>query len=111
MEYRCISADCHIDLGWMPYDLFVSNASQAMKDRMPYVVHGPNGPMWMTKTGLSLGLANGRLPRIKILGSGELAKKLVVSAHAFSASARTKIEAKGGTCEVIKRGRAVQAGA
>jgi ribosomal protein L18E len=25
-----------------------------------------------------------------------------VSAHAFSASARTKIEAKGGTCEVIK---------
>jgi len=49
----------------------------------------------------SLGLANGRLPRIKILGSGELTKKLTVTAHAFSASARTKIEAKGGTCEVI----------
>lgn len=47
------------------------------------------------------GLANGRLPRIKILGSGELTKKLVVSAHAFSGSARSKIEAKGGTCEVI----------
>jgi len=30
-----------------------------------------------------------------------LTKKLTVSAHAFSASARTKIEAKGGTCEVI----------
>jgi large subunit ribosomal protein L15 len=49
----------------------------------------------------SLGLANGRLRRIKILGSGELTKKLTVSAHAFSASARTKIEAKGGICEVI----------
>src|SRR5579872_2140147 len=49
------------------------------------------------------GLANGRLARIKILGSGELTKKLTVSAHAFSASARSKIEAKGGACEVIVR--------
>lgn len=49
----------------------------------------------------SLGLANGRLSRIKILGSGELAKKLTISAHAFSTSARSKIEAKGGTCEII----------
>jgi large subunit ribosomal protein L15 len=51
----------------------------------------------------SLGLANGRVPRVKILGSGDLTKKLTVSAHAFSASARAKIEAKGGTCEVIKK--------
>ncbi|MDB6017785.1 MAG: rplO [Pedosphaera sp.] len=51
----------------------------------------------------SLGLANGRLPRIKILGTGEITKKLTVSAHAFSAAARTKIEAKGGACEVIQR--------
>jgi large subunit ribosomal protein L15 len=49
------------------------------------------------------GLANGRLSRIKILGSGELTRKLTVSAHAFSASARSKIEAKGGTCEVINQ--------
>ncbi len=48
----------------------------------------------------SLGLANGRGDGIKILGEGELTKKLTVSAHAFSASARTKIEAKGGTCEL-----------
>jgi large subunit ribosomal protein L15 len=47
------------------------------------------------------GLANGRLPRIKILGSGEITKKLTISAHAFSASARAKIEARGGACEVI----------
>ena len=47
------------------------------------------------------GLANGPGDGIKILGGGDLTKKLTVSAHAFSASARTKIEAKGGTCEVV----------
>jgi large subunit ribosomal protein L15 len=49
----------------------------------------------------SAGLANGRIERVKILGDGELSKKLTVSAHAFSASAKAKIEAKGGTCELI----------
>lgn len=49
----------------------------------------------------SVGLANGRLDGVKILGDGELTKKLTVSAHAFSASAKSKIEAKGGSCEVI----------
>ena len=49
----------------------------------------------------SVGLANGRSGGVKILGDGELTKKLTVSAHAFSASAKAKIEAKGGTCEVI----------
>jgi large subunit ribosomal protein L15 len=47
------------------------------------------------------GLANGRLETIKILGDGDLTKKLTVSAHSFSASAKAKIEAKGGTCELI----------
>jgi large subunit ribosomal protein L15 len=51
----------------------------------------------------SLGLANGKGAGIKILGDGELTKKLTVSAHAFSAAAKAKIEAKGGTCEVIAR--------
>jgi large subunit ribosomal protein L15 len=49
----------------------------------------------------SLGLANGPGDGIKILGAGDLTRKLSVSAHAFSASAKAKIEAKGGTCEVI----------
>jgi large subunit ribosomal protein L15 len=47
------------------------------------------------------GLANGPSSGVKILGDGELTRKLIVSAHAFSASARSKIEAKGGSCEVI----------
>ena len=49
------------------------------------------------------GLANGRADGVKILGEGELSKKLTVSAHAFSASAKAKIEAKGGACEVVVR--------
>ena len=47
------------------------------------------------------GLANGPVKLVKVLGDGELVKKLVVTAHAFSATARTKIEALGGSCEVI----------
>ena len=38
---------------------------------------------------------------IKILGRGELNKKLTVKANAFSETAKQKIEACGGTCEVI----------
>ncbi|MCD6350646.1 MAG: 50S ribosomal protein L15 [Armatimonadetes bacterium] len=38
---------------------------------------------------------------VKILGEGELTRKLQVRAHAFSASAREKIEQAGGTAEVI----------
>lgn len=48
------------------------------------------------------GLANGpHFHGIKILGDGELTKKLTVTAHKFSASARTKIEAAGGTCTEV----------
>lgn len=47
------------------------------------------------------GLANGPVKLVKILGDGELTKKLTVAAHAFSASAKSKIEAKGGAVEVI----------
>jgi large subunit ribosomal protein L15 len=50
----------------------------------------------------SLGLANGTEKRVKILGDGELTRKLTVKAHAFSASARIKIEKLGGTCQLIE---------
>jgi large subunit ribosomal protein L15 len=49
----------------------------------------------------SVGLANGKADGIKILGTGELTKKLVVAVSAISASARTKIEAKGGSVEIV----------
>jgi len=47
------------------------------------------------------GLAKRRDP-VKILGRGEISTKLTVRAHAFSATAREKIEGAGGTCEVIE---------
>ena len=59
MEYKRISADCHIDLCWMPPEVFVSEATPAMKSRMPYVTDGPDGPYWTSKNGTSFGLKNG----------------------------------------------------
>ena len=46
-------------------------------------------------------LVQGRDVRIKVLGEGKLEKKLVVSAHAFSTSAREKIEKAGGKVVVL----------
>lgn len=48
------------------------------------------------------GLANGPCDGIKILGVGQVDRNLTVKAHAFSSSAQSKIEAAGGSCEVIK---------
>jgi large subunit ribosomal protein L15 len=47
------------------------------------------------------GLVRKRDRLIKILGEGEVDAALVVRAHAFSAAARRKIEAAGGTAEVV----------
>ena len=47
------------------------------------------------------GLAKGTFDVIKILGNGELSKKLTVQAHGFSASAEEKIAGAGGTAERI----------
>ena len=48
------------------------------------------------------GLATRRDVPVKILGRGELQKNLTVHAHGFSKSAREKIEAAGGTCQLIE---------
>ena len=48
-----------------------------------------------------IGLAKGPADGVRILGEGELTKKLVVKAHHFTKSANEKITAKGGTTEVI----------
>ncbi len=54
-----ISADCHIDLIWLPPDLFTANASAALKARMPYVTDGDAGPVWVSRGGAFFGLQNG----------------------------------------------------
>lgn len=47
------------------------------------------------------GLAKRRYDELKVLGTGDLTKKLTVSAHRFSASAKEKIEGAGGSCVII----------
>ena len=47
------------------------------------------------------GLAKGPADGVRILGEGDLGKRLTVKAHHFSKSAAEKIKAKGGTAEVI----------
>src|SRR3954469_477780 len=59
MRYEVISADCHVDLCWLPPDLFTTNATAALRDRMPFVEDTPSGPMWRTKGGANLGHVNG----------------------------------------------------
>ena len=48
-----------------------------------------------------VGLAKGPADGVRILGTGELSKRLVIRAHHFSKSAQEKITARGGTAEVI----------
>ena len=47
------------------------------------------------------GLATRKGIPVKVLGQGEISKALTVHAHAFSKTAREKIEAAGGTCELL----------
>ncbi len=56
------------------------------------------GPVELVDVGVAKGAS---WSGVKILGVGELTKKLTVTAHKFSATARAKIEAAGGTCVEI----------
>lgn len=60
-----------------------------------------NGAVIDTEALLNSGLVKKELDGIKVLGHGELTKKFTVKANAFSKSAKEKIEAVGGTAEVI----------
>src|SRR5437868_12917722 len=87
MPYTRISADCHIDLPMLPPDIFTANASAAMKDRMPYVTEGPDGPYWTCKNGGSFGL---------LCGVGPAGQKLVPGQnHRVDAMAATGLYEDG----------------
>ena len=60
-----------------------------------------NGAEVTVDTLIESGIVKDPKDGIKILANGELTKKLTVKANAFSAAAKEKIEALGGTCEVI----------
>ena len=60
-----------------------------------------NGAEVSIETLVEAGIVSNPKDGVKILGSGELTKKLTVKANAFSAGAKEKIEALGGKAEVI----------
>ena len=59
MQYKRISADCHLDMIWLPPDLFTSQAPKHLKERMPFVTEGANGKEWVASNGASFGLVGG----------------------------------------------------
>jgi large subunit ribosomal protein L15 len=59
------------------------------------------GTVVSVETLIETGIVKNPRDGVKILGNGELTKKLTVKANAFSEGAKAKIEAVGGTCEVI----------
>lgn len=60
-----------------------------------------NDAVVSVETLVEAGIVKNPRDGVKILGNGELTKKLTVQANAFSASAKEKIEALGGKAEVI----------
>lgn len=60
-----------------------------------------NGETVSVETLRAKGVARGRFDLLKVLGGGELKKKLTVQAHRFSASAEEKIQKAGGQVERI----------
>ena len=60
-----------------------------------------NGTEVTVETLIEAGIVKNPRDGVKILGDGELTKKLTVKDNAFSKSAEEKITAAGGTCEVI----------
>jgi large subunit ribosomal protein L15 len=60
-----------------------------------------NGADVTVETLIETGIVKNPRDGVKILGYGEITKKLNVKANAFSEGAKQKIEALGGTCEVI----------
>lgn len=55
------------------------------------------------------GLVKGQIDRIKVLGNGELTKKLTVTAHSFSKSAQEKIAKAGGKVVLVAQAQAAAA--
>lgn len=83
----------------MPLEPFRTHTQPVNVDDLERVFEA--GDTVSPETLAAKGLATRKGVPVKILGRGELSKKLDVTAAKFSAEARRKIEAAGGTCTVI----------
>ncbi len=98
--------------GQMPLHRRLPKRGFNHRDRFPFAIVNvdsleklfDDGSEVTPETLIEAGLADETKGGIKVLGRGEITKKLTVKASSISASARTKIEAAGGTVEIVKPG-------
>ena len=68
MEYNLVSGDSHVDMSWLPGDLFLQNAPSSLKEKMPNVTETDEGARWVVGDQV-LGVAGGAgfsfLPTLK----------------------------------------------
>ena len=84
----------------MPFETFRTHTQAVNLDDLERVFD--DGASVDPGTLKAAGLATRRDIPVKVLGRGELTKKLTVHAHGFSKTARERIESAGGTCQVIE---------
>ena len=77
------------------------NSKEIVGINLSYLERFEDGATVTVESLVEAGIVKNTRDGVKILGNGELTKKLNVQANAFSASAKEKIEALGGTAEVI----------
>ena len=87
--------------GQMPLYRRIPKRGFTNRNRKEFVAINVNVLEVTVDTLIESGIVKDPKDGIKILANGELTKKLTVKANAFSAAAKEKIEALGGTCEVI----------
>ncbi len=84
----------------MPFEMFRTHTQPVNLDTLEARFEAGADVTPQALAGLGIA-AKADIP-VKILARGELTKGLTVHAHKFSAAAREKIEAAGGTCQVIE---------
>ena len=84
--------------GFLPYGGKTEYAVVNLKSLGSFTANSVVDPEGLVKAGL---IKNSGRHLVKILGAGELDRALTIRAHAVSDSAKNKIEAKGGTVEVL----------
>ena len=77
------------------------NSKEIVSENVSALERFENDTVVTVDTLIEAGIVKNPRDGVKILGNGELTKKLTVQANAFSASAKEKIEALGGNAEVI----------
>lgn len=77
------------------------NSKEIVGINLSYLERFEDGTTVTVESLVEAGIVKNTRDGVKILGNGELTKKLTVQANAFSASAKEKIEALGGKAEVI----------